>query len=245
MRTLLPGTGECPMAMGCCRWTQWDGDCGHPALHGSGDKDAQGHLHPSQAFYSVGSPGGLRLGPPKANMGCREHRGHRGAPQKVPSYPKDGVERSGRGRVKLQCMCVCVCAAPEPTALVPSLSPGGTRLSGDSGDRGQGRDPLPLSQLGAKFERSRRRRLPRGRELWVSLWGRGVCPTRPVGWDSDVPAWAGCHPRSRWGDAGSAPTASRHPARGWGLEGSGPQHLPTSTPNPSPTRWRWLSPSRI
>lgn len=112
VRTLLPGTGECPVAMGCCRWTQWDRDCGHPALRGSGDKDAQGHPHPSQAFYRVGSPGGLRLGPPKANTGCREHRGHRGAPKKVPSYPKDGVERSGRGRVKLQCMCVCVCVQP-------------------------------------------------------------------------------------------------------------------------------------
>ena len=165
-----------------------------------------------------------------------------------PATPKMGWRQAaGEGLSCSVCVCVCVCAAPEPTALMPSLSPGGTRLSGDSGDRGP--DPLPLSQLVVKFERSQRQ-LPRGRELRVSPWGRGVCPMRPVGcWCVSHEARGMGHrcPRvgwmppsvagSRWGDAGSTPTASLQLAGGWGLEGSGPQDLLTLSPNLSPP---WL-----
>lgn len=75
-------------------WGLWS-----PPLRGSGDKGTWGHLHPSQAFRRVGILGGLRLGPPKANSRCREHHGHRGAPQKSPAAPKTGgAEQQGKGK---------------------------------------------------------------------------------------------------------------------------------------------------
>lgn len=76
--------------------SRWDGDPGHPALHGSGDKHTQGHPHPSQAFCRAGSLGGWDPPRPMASAGSTKGTGE---PPKSPKLPQrgGGEERQGKG----------------------------------------------------------------------------------------------------------------------------------------------------